>query len=289
MNTPEIHNKPFNHIVFGFVACLGVFFFYQLFGGGAVAFLLLFKQTEWIWLVQGTGQFLFMLIPAILVMRYSPLGKIGLLRLGGHTTAMQWVAGLCGVLSIQIFITGFAPLQEALVPESLMDVYKNMQTQMENIYMTILGGVGIISFLKGLLAGAIIPSFSEEILFRGVMQSSLERVFSPLKAILWSGVIFGIIHFNPTYIIPLIGIGIYLGILAYYTQSLFLPIAAHFLNNLIAVVGMNFFDERSMAISSVEISLPIAGLLCTTGLVGIVVASIVVVRQGKIVSPAEDG
>ncbi len=289
MNIPEISSKSFNHLLFGFLACLGIFFFYQIFGGGAVAFLLLFKQTDWTWLVQGSGQVVFMLLPAILVMRYSPLGKSGLLRMGGRTTGLQWVAGLCGILSVQIFVTGLAPLQEALVPESLMDVYKNIQSQIENIYASILGGTGIVNLIKGLLVGALVPAFSEELLFRGVMQASLERVYSPMKAIVWTGILFGIIHFNPTDIIPLIGIGVYLGILAYYTQSLRLPIAAHFLNNAIAVVGMNLLGSKSSTLTGQDIGLPLAGLLCTSGLAGIVVASIVVVRQGKREEVVEEG
>lgn len=289
MNISETPSKPFNHILFGFLACLGVFFFYQLFGGGAVAFLLFIKHTDWIWLVQGAGQVIFMLLPALLIMRYSPLGKVGLLRIGGKATGLQWIAGLCGILSVQIFVTGLSPLQEALIPESLMEVYKTIQSQIESMYALIIGGTGITNLIKGLVVAAVIPAFSEEILFRGVMQASLERMYSPMKAILWTGVIFGLIHFNPTEIIPLVGIGVYLGILAYYTQSLHLPIAAHFLNNAIAVAGMNLLGSNSSTLSGQEIGLPLAGLLCTSGLAGIVVASIVVVRQGRMVSVVEEG
>ena len=40
-------------------------------------------------------------------------------------------------------------------------------------------------------------------------------------------------------------IGVYLGVLAYSTRSLALPITVHFLNNAIAVVAMNLVDTTS--------------------------------------------
>jgi hypothetical protein len=46
------------------------------------------------------------------------------------------------------------------------------------------------------------------------------------------------VHFNPINLIPLICIGIFLGMLAYYTRSLLLPILVHFLNNVFSILAL---------------------------------------------------
>ena len=47
---------------------------------------------------------------------------------------------------------------------------------------------------------------------------------------------FALYHFNPYGLIPLAIIGFYLGFAAYSSQSLFIPMVLHFLNNFFAVI-----------------------------------------------------
>lgn len=275
-----VTRRNFNHLAFGLGIALGIFFLYQLMGGGMAGIMLFTGYKEWLWLAQGIGQVVFMLIPAILVMKYSPLGHHGLLRFEGQTTKIQWIAGIVGILAFQLFADSFTTLQEQLIPQSIMPLYENMKQQMESMYATLLGGGGGINIVKGMVIGAIIPAISEEILFRGVMQRSLEQVWSPVRAILWTSVIFGFIHFNPTDIISLVLIGGYLGVLAYSTQSLALPITAHFLNNAIAVVALNLTEVNTIEQPD-GTPLLIAGLLSTSGLAAASVAAMVVWRSRK--------
>jgi len=274
----ETTHKHFKHLAFGLGVGLGVFFLYQLLGGGSVAILLLTNSKEWIWLVQGIGQILFMLLPALILSKYSPLGKTGLLRLKGHTSLKQWIAGLLGILAMQVFASSLSLIQELLIPESIMPLYVALKQQMELLYTMLLGGGGIINLTKGLLIGALIPAVSEEVLFRGVIQRSLEEELSPLRAILWTGTIFGVIHFNPTDIIGLIVIGIYIGVLAYSTRSLLLPIAVHFVNNAIAVVAMNVNNGNSSDLPN-GIPIWIAGLLCTSSFAVVVLCARLVLKE----------
>ncbi len=269
--------RNFNHLAFGLGIALGIFFLYQLMGGGLAGIMLFTGYKEWLWLAQGIGQVVFMLFPAILVMKYSPLGHRGLLRYEGQTSKIQWIAGIIGILAFQLFADSFTTLQEQLIPQSIMPLYENMKQQMESMYATLLGGGGGVNIIKGLVIGAIIPALSEEVLFRGIMQRSLEQVWSPLRAILWTSVIFGVIHLNPADIVSLVFIGGYLGVLAYSTKSLALPITVHFLNNAIAVVALNLTDTNSINQPD-GAPIWIAGVLCTSGLAAACVAAMVVWR-----------
>lgn len=277
----EIENSPdllnFKHVAFGLGAGLGIFFLYQLFGGGLVGVMLLTNNKEWIWLLQGIGQVVFMLLPTVIIMKYSPLERRGLLRLKGHTTLQQWGAGIVGIIVFQLFAGSFSTLQEQSIPQSLLPFYENLKQQMESIYTMLLGGGGGVNIIKGLAIGALIPAVSEEVLFRGLLQRSLEQELSPFKSILWTGIIFGVIHFNPTDIISLILIGIYIGILAYSTRSLLLPIAVHLLNNAIAIMAMNLTEGNSTDLPD-GIPMWIVGLLCSSSIAIVVLCARIVLR-----------
>ena len=58
----------------------------------------------------------------------------------------------------------------------------------------------------------------------------------PFWAALLTAVFFGLYHFNPYGLLPLIGLGLYFGFAAYISESLVVPIFLHFLNNFGAIL-----------------------------------------------------
>lgn len=83
----------------------------------------------------------------------------------------------------------------------------------------------------GILAVAIIGPVLEEMLFRGAITKELLKQYEPLKAILISGLIFGIFHLNPAQIFPAMLIGFVLAWLYWRTGSLIPGILIHIVNN----------------------------------------------------------
>ena len=78
----------------------------------------------------------------------------------------------------------------------------------------------------------------EELLFRGIILNGLLNKYknSSKKAIIYSAMVFGLVHLNiPQGINAFIG-GIILGFIYCYTKSMKLSIFAHFINNLITFV-----------------------------------------------------
>ncbi len=82
---------------------------------------------------------------------------------------------------------------------------------------------------------AIIPAVSEEVMFRGYIQKSFELKMKPFTAALITAIFFGLYHFNPYGIIPLILLGLFFGYAAYKSNSIIVPMVLHFLNNFIAI------------------------------------------------------
>ena len=86
----------------------------------------------------------------------------------------------------------------------------------------------------------------EELIFRGIILDGLLRRYSPMKSIIISSVLFGIVHLNPWQFISAFIIGLFSGWVYYRTRKLTLSIIIHFINNLIAFAGMYFVDAETM-------------------------------------------
>ena len=87
----------------------------------------------------------------------------------------------------------------------------------------------------GILCISVLGPILEELLFRGAITKELLRRYSPAKAILLSGLIFGIFHLNPAQIISACLIGFLLAWLYYKTRSLMACILIHIMNNGLSV------------------------------------------------------
>jgi membrane protease YdiL (CAAX protease family) len=81
---------------------------------------------------------------------------------------------------------------------------------------------------------AVVPALSEEFLFRGIVQRSLEEAAGGLRGAVLAGVIFGAFHMNPFSLIPLVALGVFFGYVVYRSQNITLAVTAHFFNNFIA-------------------------------------------------------
>jgi len=88
-----------------------------------------------------------------------------------------------------------------------------------------------------ILVIAVVPAIGEELLFRGYLQQKLGNWLSnPHTAILITAFLFSAIHFHFQGMIPRFVLGVLLGYLFYWSNSLWLPILAHFVNNAQAVI-----------------------------------------------------
>ena len=175
-------------------------------------------------IVQSISQILFLFGATILLSNIIPLKFQTLFRLEENINFKYIFYGVIGLLFLNIFNTGFVSFQEYLIPESLLPYYEEYKSIMESLYEKILKGKDTYDFVIALLVGAIIPAVSEEFLFRGFGQRALEENNSAKYSILVTGIIFGIIHFNLIYIVPLILIGVFLGYLAYVSKNILVPI-----------------------------------------------------------------
>lgn len=96
------------------------------------------------------------------------------------------------------------------------------------------------SLLASLIVVALIPAFCEEMLFRGFLLGSFrgESEKSKIWAIILVGVLFGIMHLNFIRIVPTAMLGILFAYCALKTESIWVSVFMHFLNNGFSVCVM---------------------------------------------------
>ncbi|MFY7787928.1 MAG: CPBP family intramembrane glutamic endopeptidase, partial [Thermoflexibacteraceae bacterium] len=103
-----------------------------------------------------------------------------------------------------------------------------------------------------LATGALVPAIFEEMAFRGVLLSGLRKDWSKWGAILFSSLMFGLIHLSFERLFNTTTLGILMAVLLWNGRSIFLASLFHFLNNGIAFTLFYYRKELTWAIPLME-------------------------------------
>ena len=108
----------------------------------------------------------------------------------------------------------------------------NMEKQAAEMVKIFTANLTASSFSLALVVIAVLPAIGEELVFRGLIQTELQRAFrNPHVAIWLAAAFFSAFHFQFLGFFPRTLIGAFLGYLYYWSGSLWLPVLAHFFNN----------------------------------------------------------
>jgi len=101
---------------------------------------------------------------------------------------------------------------------------------------------GVFGFILVVIAAPIL----EEIVFRGIILDGLLKIYSPVKSILISSLLFGLVHLNPWQFIGALIIGVFSGWVYYRTRSLLPSIIIPSTLNLSGFLVMSFSNIESL-------------------------------------------
>jgi membrane protease YdiL (CAAX protease family) len=279
MNYKSIDKFPSNAIVI--LLIIGITLGFNLFGSLVTIVSLQLDLGIDPKLIQAMSQLIFLFGLTLLISNIIPLKFKVLFRLEENIELKFIFYGVVGLFFLNLFNTGFVSLQEYMIPESLMGLYQEYVELMESIYEKMLMGKDAYDFLLAILIGAVIPAISEEFLFRGFGQRSLEEKNSVLFSVLVTGTIFGVIHFNLINLFPLILIGIFLGYLAHYSKNILVPIFIHFLNNAVSILFF-YIGEPDLFNDETNLTFFNSILITSTGLIGVLAIIIILIRSGNL-------
>ena len=113
------------------------------------------------------------------------------------------------------------------IPDWMYDMLKPLKAE------------GIMDWILVLLGSVVIAAVAEEGLFRGFVQMTLEAKGDVTRAVLLTALTWTLVHQNPYWAVELFIMGVFLGFMAWRSNSILPGIVAHGVNNLLAMLMLN--------------------------------------------------
>lgn len=152
-------------------------------------------------------------------------------------------------------VNGLAVLNESMsLPASFSEIETWMRSSEENLKLateSFLQMPSIIDLLINLIVIAFAAAFTEELFFRGVVQKTFGFAMNHHVAIWITAILFSALHAQYFGFIPRMVLGAVLGYLFYFTNNLWIPIFAHFVNNGMAVI-MAYLIQHDVISEDIE-------------------------------------
>jgi membrane protease YdiL (CAAX protease family) len=162
------------------------------------------------------------------------------------TRTVLWMAA---ALLPLVFIFGYLNEQIQL-PETFTAIREWMRAaelKSNELLNLIMSDTRISVLLLNITVLGLLPGICEEWLFRGTIQPLLQEKIRNRHLVIWiTALLFSAIHLQFAGFIPRLLLGGYLGYLAVWSRSLWLPILAHTLHNTLSIM-INFFAIRQGA------------------------------------------
>jgi len=124
-----------------------------------------------------------------------------------------------------------------------------------------------VSPILSILSAAVVAPIYEEIIFRGILLKGMSKKINPTIALVVSALFFAIVHLNVQQGINAFLLGLVIGFIYLTTDSIYLCIFAHFINNLLALSVSSRF-----ALIGGKYALAIHGMLFILGVILLVIA-----------------
>ncbi|MEJ5351212.1 MAG: CPBP family intramembrane glutamic endopeptidase [Melioribacteraceae bacterium] len=240
-----------------------VFILYQF--GGAILTLLIFgldfekADINAVRLLTMGGQILLILVPSLLLSKFIYVDVTSILRVK-FPHKKEIIVFIIGLIILTPLLQNFLYIQNYLIEKiaqssqvvkSIKNIIDQLDKLLESTYSNLIVAHSFFEGLFIILIVAVVPALCEEVFFRGYVQSSFEHKFKPLMSAFLTAFFFGLYHFNPYGLIPLIALGTYFGFAAYMSDSIFVPMTLHFLNNFLAVTAYFAFGSEELISSKV--------------------------------------
>ena len=150
---------------------------------------------------------------------------------------MYVLAILCILLAFP-FVFWLGQLNQMIpLPSSMVELENQASGQMEAFFKS---NKPIDVFVNVIVIG-LLPAICEELFFRGALQRILIQITrNPWAGIIITGFLFSALHLQFQGFFPRMFLGIVLGILYWYSGSLWTCILAHFVNNAVQVIAVSF-------------------------------------------------
>ncbi len=241
-------------VPFVLIVLVTVFFTYQIVGS-VFAFLTLGENmlsrenltaTR---IIISASQFLFLLFPVVFL-NYLRGDKFKTGFLLNKPDMRILALSVLGILVIQPVLQFILIVQNKIIfslpfDPGILNALKEFSEYLDETVSGIAVSYGIPELITVIFVIAVTPAVCEELMFRGLILRNLSSSLKPHSAIALTGIVFAVFHFHPFNLIPLIILGVYISLSAYFSNSVYTAIVIHFINNLISALSVFIFGKEN--------------------------------------------
>ena len=173
------------------------------------------------------------------------------LQLNKSTHIQNYLLATVALLIVVPFINFLGDLNSKMtLPDSLSGV-ENWMRSMEDAAQVMVEKFMKVEHISGLLFNvfmiAVLPALGEELMFRGVIQKIFSTWTKNRHWGIWiSAFLFSAMHMQFYGFLPRMALGAMFGYLLVWTGTMWAPILAHFVNNLMGVLGYYLINKGVM-------------------------------------------
>jgi len=146
--------------------------------------------------------------------------------------------------------------QQMTFPEAfgwLENWMKEMESANAKSLEIILDTKNITTIVFNILIICVMAGISEEFMFRGLLQKCFSKVIINPHVLIWTiAILFSAIHFQFYGFITRMLLGAWLGYLMYYTKTIWIPVLAHFTNNMLGTGAYYIFRDNPEKIQELD-------------------------------------
>lgn len=191
-------------------------------------------------LLQHLGMFV---LPPLLFAQLASTNAFDYLFLASPKTTWHWSlavgAMILALLPINLLVEWNSAIELPASVKWLEEMLQSAENQAAELTEALLKDTSIMALAVNILLIAVIPAIGEELMFRGAIQRLLSQWTGNYHAGIWaSALLFSALHFQFYGFLPRMALGALFGYMVVWSGSLWLPIAAHFVNNATAVLIM---------------------------------------------------
>jgi membrane protease YdiL (CAAX protease family) len=258
LNDNNTNDRPNKTNLWGLLTYLLVFMSFAFYSAGEPVFYDLSNTTLLLSLklMQLVSVLIVFALPAFLFAQFFTNEKASFLKLNFRVKPITLLlSGLLFIVALPL-INGLAILNEVIpLPEFLSSMEAWMKTAEENAKVlteAFLQMNGIGDLLINMLVVAFAAAFTEELFFRGALQTTLQKVTKNKHLAIWiAAILFSAMHGQFFGFIPRAVLGAVLGYLYLWSGSLWVPIFGHFINNGFAVL-MSYYIQQGVVSKEIE-------------------------------------
>lgn len=255
----EIENKPFTQFILILSLCFISVIVFSLIGTFAAAIIYgfnplqinnlgnpnLIEGMKFIQLCSALGLFV---VPALIYGMFTSKQPVYQLGLKGFPKPINFVLIFIFMIVLTPFLSWVIELNSnMLLPDFMNGIeqwMRDSERNAEELTKAFLTFDGIGSLIYILIIVAVVPAIGEELLFRGVLQKIFINWTKNAHIGIWiSAILFSALHMQFFGFFPRFLLGLLFGYIFYWSNSLWLPILGHFINNGAVVIMAFLYPE----------------------------------------------